>query len=385
MLWDRRMSVLLRAAALSVLVSGCVVEDADVSHVEQQAGVGCSSFYCGAGGNSPEIDHKGLHELDFLNGQPNTEGFTVALPLTHPNGHKYNLWVDAGRVHTQSTTGGPALSLNNGTLTPDDDLDELTIVVKHAAASGAYELRFVATGRAPYWARPDGYDHYMTTYELVWDDYLDMPTSRRPWKNICSNVAEADQLGTLGMDGHHVVVFENDRIDAGSKRFAAPEKGWVNIGCAGHSLAKLHQSGHTEAAQRQTANLALPAEQKFITKVEERQAWLKMIVGDYCGNGTPFTVAGQPLEWADHRKWMWYPSGAANVALEARWTADGATCLNKPRTLANPIPASIGAFAPYADVEEAMLDICGARPPECKDDDASDITTGEHMFSANPL
>lgn len=378
------MSNLVRVASLSLFAMGCMgVEDVEETKVEQKAGIGCSSFYCGAGGNSPEIDHKGLHELDFLKGRKNREGFSVMLPLEHPNGHAYDLWVEAGRVYTKSINGGPALSFN-GTPTTDDDLDYLPIVVKNSNFVGEYQLRFVESGRVPYWAKPYGREHFATTYKLIWTDNLNKDP-KREWKNICSNVNVVDANGSQGMNIYHVVVFEKDRIDAPTKTVGTPEDGWVNVGCASHALAKLHLSGHTEAAQTQTQNLAIPDEEKFQTSTDERQAWLKMIVGDYCGNGTPFTVAGQPLEWADNRKWMWYPSDAPNVELEARWTAAGASCLNTPRTLANPTAESAVAFLPYHDVEEAMLDICGGRPPECKSTDASVIDTGEHMFSANPF
>src|SRR5207302_89273 len=149
------------------------------------------------------------------------------------------------------------------------------------------------------------------------------------FRNVCQNPpSQTDFTGApnpdlLGMDAFHAVVFEGDRIDAWQKTVATTiEASWFNIGCAGSTLAKMQLTGHTHVG----------LQDGLATTMDQRQTMLKMLAADYCGNGTPYTVAGQPLHWADEYNWM---HAMASDALEARWTSAGADCLNTPRIEAN--------------------------------------------------
>jgi hypothetical protein len=175
------------------------------------------------------------------------------------------------------------------------------------------------------------------------------------------------------MSRFHVVLFEGDRISAEQKRVYAVDNHWFNIGCASDALSKQHLDGHTQGAMNAAA--------QFSTTLDERTAHLKMLAADYCGAGIPLTMAGQSLNWRDDRGWFNYVSSAP--VLEARWSADGATCLNQPRVAAHPIP---GSTAFFPDIELAINNACSAagksRPPAC-DGTANDFL-GAHLLSANP-
>jgi hypothetical protein len=110
----------------------------------------------------------------------------------------------------------------------------------------------------------------------------------------------------------------------------AASRGWINIACAGTALAKLFLVRHTEASQEVRTTRA------------ERQAMLKMFTADVCGDGTSFTVHGQPLFWADVKGITRFPDAPASI--EAVWSAKGAVCLERPRRseLAGAIQARCG-------------------------------------------
>ena len=148
---------------------------------------------------------------------------------------------------------------------------------------------------------------------------------------------------------------------------------WVNFACAGSALWKLVTTGHTQS--RFWGNTTIP----------ERQTLLKMVTGDYCGGGVPFTVPGQKLQWRDARGYTQYLSSPLLLELEARWTPNGAACLITPRVDANPTALGAQVFPMGAAAEIAAT--CGpAAPPPCAPGvDAVNDFSGAYLLSANPL
>ena len=67
------------------------------------------------------------------------------------------------------------------------------------------------------------------------------------------------------------------------------------------------------------------------TSPEEREATLRMIRADYCGDGTSHTLLKTPIVWADDRGFVPWDSDANDPVLEAHWSDEGALCLGKPR------------------------------------------------------
>src|SRR6185295_18525269 len=110
---------------------------------------------------------------------------------------------------------------------------------------------------------------------------------------------------------------------------------------------------HTEASQ------VVP------TTAAQRQAMLKMFTADVCGDGTSFTVQGQPLVWADANGVTSFvkPPGS----LEAIWNEGGALCLDTPRR---------------PELAPAIATRCGARLPRCGALSAA-ARAGGYVTSAN--
>ncbi|MGH8311591.1 MAG: ADYC domain-containing protein, partial [Steroidobacteraceae bacterium] len=121
-----------------------------------------------------------------------------------------------------------------------------------------------------------------------------------------------------------------------------PDDRWFNLGCARHTLAKLRLTRSTLHTVKSGA-------------WQQVQATLKMLSADYCGTGKAFTIAGEPIVWKNNvgMKYYFPPS-----VLEARWSENGALCLNTPR-LESPA---------YPDVELDIAAEC-ARPPSCANPD----------------
>ena len=137
----------------------------------------------------------------------------------------------------------------------------------------------------------------------------------------------------------------------------------------GSGLAKLQLTGHTEVAK-----LA-----GFSTTASQRQSMLKLLAADYCGTGKAFTVGGQRLEWKDAEGTMKLPL-FARTQVEARWTPQGAACLQVPRVAAHPTPASQDEFGD--NIETQIFEECwnaGKLLPLCEG--GSDA--GYHLISHN--
>jgi hypothetical protein len=198
----------------------------------------------------------------------------------------------------------------------------------------AYEIRVAGTGTTYYWA---GTQEPVTTYVLTYTSALH-PTPQ--------------PLCTAG--ANEALLYTGDRYDAAAKTVmatGAAANDWLNIACAGTALAKLYLTRHTEASEETP------------TTREQRQAMLKMFTGDVCGDGTSFTVPGQPLLWADGSGLT--RTDVQPASLEAVWSDRGAVCLDEFR-----IPANAAAIAAH----------CG-RIPRCEGEAA---TAGGYVTSANP-
>lgn len=168
------------------------------------------------------------------------------------------------------------------------------------AAGERYALRFESAGSTTYWAGPPD---QVQTFSLSYTT-----AAQQALQPLCAS----------GLN--EAILFTGDRYDAARKTVTATKAstaGWVNIACAGTALAKLFLVRHTEASQA------------VATTREERQAMLKMFTADACGDGTPFTVHGQPLLWADAKGITRFPDSP--LTLEAVWNEHGAVCMDQPR------------------------------------------------------
>jgi hypothetical protein len=330
-----------------VLVCACVLPEPEPEVSVGVSYLGCPEWMCQS--NSPLIDNFGLHEVSIAY-DPNPQGFKLGRAYA-PDG----TWLSAGI----SVQGGVLVGkYSNGTELRGSQMQGAKIDIDNVISGGRYTLSVLSEQDSPLWA--GGQQLWVATYLLQW---AVRGTDR--WENVCPKPDKE-----LGMNAYYSVLFEGDRVDAASKTIEkTPDTRWFNIGCAGSTLAKMFLTGHTEASRAHG----------FDTSWEQRQTMLKMLSGDYCGTGTPFTVAGVPLDWKDDKEWMEYIS---NSELEARWTPDGAACLNTPRIKASQHPDGLAVFPDVTTEIEAECATKGISLRRC--DDPQDAFLGNHLLSANP-
>lgn len=352
-----RLTSMLCALALGTLGSlGCVQPEEQLGAAEQ-AEIDCDTWICGS--NSPILGGLRFHELNIA-GLLNDEDFSVM--SFSKAGLAYQLSVERGRIFGRS---GAQLIQGSGLIGAQ---------LRVRRGVNVFVVRISGVHVMQSYARMSGTTRSIETYLLEAAEYINGQLG--DFRNLCGNVPSPYHTDLLGMPNTHALVFEGDRISKTAKTVdPVADTSWFNIGCAGHALSKLAINGHTHAAK---------VAYGFATTTDERQAFLKMLTADYCGKGRTFTVAGQPLYWQDARGYTQYATSPVNLQLEARWSANGATCLNTPRIIAKPSANSSAIFGNNpADILDLIEQECGVLPPSC----AGGVTSldGKHVASASPL
>lgn len=271
----------------------------------------CSRQFCG--GNSPEVGHYGLHELN-IDHQPNTEGFVIM------GASKGTTYYDVVVARSQLIAWHPTDRLEGS------DLVGLTIWVDRYGEQFGLRVSGVSV-------KYDVFGEPIESYVLAWSPVVANPLEKIvegghtgeppvlgkestpvcPARTWDASQHEWDE-GTL-LAPYESVLFEGDRIDGYTRTVdPTPDERWFNIGCATHTLAKLRLTRST----------------LFTSSFDwaRVQATLKMLSGDYCGTGESFTVAGQPIVWQNKAGMSYWGNPRE---LEARWNENGAYCLNEPR------------------------------------------------------
>jgi hypothetical protein len=122
-----------------------------------------------------------------------------------------------------------------------------------------------------------------------------------------------------------VVVLADERYDLDTKTVIPDQTGWITLACAGSAAAKMALLGYGPHADFDGEGAAASADQ--------RQATLKMITADYCGDGHAYTVDGTAINWENRGGTVMPETDADLSAPEAIWTAAGALCLDTPRVV----------------------------------------------------
>ena len=351
------------ATCLILLAFGCTTdEDLSVGVTEQGilyepgddgTGSGCPSWGCGQ--NSPVIaffEFWDLHEL----GLNNAQGFRIT-SFRKFNGFWWSSYrpdVSNAQLLARSSTGDVVYS--------GASLVGAVFTLVHARSGATYELKVAEVSRMPMWIPTHPYTY---TYRLQWRG-----PNQTWWTDLCGQSVEVDSMPEF-----HAVLFDDDRIDADAISVTGEMADWFNIGCKSHALAKQHLLGHTKAANAMAG---------ISTTINQRTANLKMLSADYCGNGHPFTVPGQPLHYHDTHTNYYTPGYSGTV--EARWTAAGATCLSEPRVDATWSQAGADTFPVWPHgVEDRLAPSqgwCPSRPPACTGTIFE--MQGADIISANP-
>jgi hypothetical protein len=361
-----------------VLGAGCMnggIDEPESAATGALVGTGgsgnCQEWLCGT--NSPQIAELGFWELNLpatpgVAGAPNNAGLQVLG------------FVKDSNLYLPTVVGGRLTASRRSVLSPHE-----TITLSGAELAGGwfslrrsdrqFRIRISEVGSVDSWAQPVvGARVVLESYLLDWSELVgDGWTEARNIRGGSPSTA-SDALTMVGQNQLHTLLFEGDRIDATRKLDTGVDTSWINLGVAGSALAKLALTGHTEAARNAGT---------FVTTLAERQAMLKMLVADYCGDGTPFTVAGQPLDWRDDRGTMALSALVADppqpLVLEARWAATGAVCLDRPRLDAH--WTALGEQTFGADVYDQVMRHCPAQmPPPCSD--SSFELDGFHLLTA---
>jgi hypothetical protein len=359
------------AAVLTSIWGACVIDVEEVGEKEVVSAIGrgpCPDQVCGE--NSPVVDALGFHELNLV-GLPNKEKFWI-FPAKGPaqivkSLASYDLNVVNGFI-----TG----SRNNVTMLSGPALKGAMIKVQRGTAT--FTLKIADVRSMHYFLVPQD---PVEAYRLEWakdpDDHF---------VNLCGGIplllneglgqggggeVDPSHAELMNMTVWEAVVFEGDRIDSATKtmsKVASVENDkWFNIGCATSAPAKLlltHHTIHSQAPQ--------------LRAWEQRQAMFKMYVADYCNTGDSFTVARQTLVWRKDPVWDYlFPPWK----LEARWTENGAKCLNNPRMLYPSTP--LGPIY-FRDIYDA-LNAANCHPPSCMNNlDPYDLG-GADRVSSNPV
>jgi len=374
------MSLRISALCVVLLGGGCMTGEAgepQLGAVQQNSGGGCDEFMCGT--NSPQISEFGFWELNRpaslgVLGVPNNVGMQVYGFVK--GGGVYLPEVRRGRLIAIPPTTAVA-PYNTALFGPNLIGGALWLL----NGSRLFQLKVSEVGTVKSWAQPaDGSSQVMLeSYKLDWTEFINGHWG--DFRNMCKNPPSRenpDALTMIGPTAFHTLLFEGDRIAAGAKVDTGVDNTWFNLGCAGSALAKMALTGHTQAARNA---------QTFTTTLAQRTTMLKMLAADYCGDGKPFTVGGQPLNWRDDAGTMkilsLLQSPPHPVVLEARWNETGAACLSKPRVDVNPTPDATAMFG--ADVYDQVQNHCPAKMlPDCADGDVGAMN-GYHLLSATPI
>jgi len=344
----------MKRVLLVLVVAGCAAEMEPVSVVVSASGGACLT----CANNSPVVESYRFHDLNKF-GLPNAQGLT--LDGFEKDGKTLTLDVVNGYLSGTDAAG---------TVLVGDELAGAIISISDEAGTLFFlKIRGVMLGNYWAWSPTTHTQPDLEMYDITWAEASKAARDPGAFQPLCPDAV--DDNDSLGMPRYWAVVYEGDRIDG--KRYTVDkiDRDWFDIGCAGHTVAKLAQTGHTEAA----------TSVGFDTSLDQRQAILKMFAADYCGIGMPFTVTGQPLYWRDDLGYMTsVPTGP--VMFETRWSASGVTCLYRPRVDAHPTPDSIAAFG--TSVEDDIKRYCGYRPPLCTDLDP-DHFNGAHLITGTPL
>jgi len=287
----------LLLGTLGLAFVGCDAPVEEVTEREYKVSSGeCPPWECGY--NSAEVNGRAIRELN-LDGEANIEGMRI-IGFIAPAGllGSYKLSVENDElvaVGKYKTLRGNLLIGATILVKPPGLFKPATPIV----VAGYKEQTSWAAGGAP-----------VASYALVYPD-VDALLGKR---NVCTGDL-TDTLATAA------VVLGGETYDLDSKTVQANKDRWLTIGCAGSAAAKLRLMNY--GPQSDFDGEGNPA------TVAQRQATLKMLTADYCGDGTSYTANGTPLAWENAEGTV--ATTTKLGAREAVWTANGALCLEATR------------------------------------------------------
>lgn len=285
------------AAGFCGLLAACdidktlIVGDADAINPRiGEKGSSCPIWQCGF--NAAEVFGSSIHELD-LDGEANRAGLQLLKvnPPAKAAAAGFDRLDVAGDAFVLRDASGAALAgaavVGTELLLGQDGAPYATVLIASHAL-------------VPRWAEglPDAH-----AYGLV---YVAGDATER---NVCTGADLDSPRDPVALIlGGEVYDLEAKQVVAGADR-------WFSIACAGSAAAKLSLLGY--------------GPQSSGTDVKQRQATLKMITADYCGDGHSYTENGIPIQWENVQGTVGLT--AEPGAIESVWTAAGALCIDQAR------------------------------------------------------
>jgi ADYC domain len=286
----------------------------------------CPQLICG---NSPYLGLYPFWEADETGVTPSVNGFVI--DSVRNAGGERKLAIDGFLMGGKPLGGGAPQPITRMTIVKQDSSMAFHLTIDPGPWYGYYES---LGGGSP-----------IPSYRIRY--YIVDHGKRSPDFDLC----RSDGPVSLAREA---IVFQGDRYDAKTGAVIATGKDanpWFNIACKDDSLWKLALMRHVEAASDAT----------HFTAPTQRQALLRSIRADYCGDGKAWTQLGTAVDWLNSGKWL-TRDVAKYPDVEAMWTGDGATCLTKPRiaTIATPFVCN------------------GVELPECPASAQTPVWTGDH-------
>lgn len=286
--------------ASMLLLTGCEPPEEELANRYGFAAKDCSRWRCGY--NTSEINGKSLQELN-LDGQPNADG--VKLVGFVPTQGLLSCLLFGCHLDTD---GDELVATNGFTELRGFQLVGSTLLVR---VQQGLVLPVVIAGyeEVDSWADPGT---SVAAYSLIYVD---------PESLLDTSICKGTLVDPLQAS---VVILAGERYDLETKTVHSGQDGWFTLACAGSAAAKMSLMGYGP-------NADFNGEGEPATP-QQRQATLKMITADYCGNGDSYTADGTPLNWRNAAGSVGFPNPEESQ-IEAIWTAQGAVCLDAPRVV----------------------------------------------------
>ncbi|MCY1059770.1 ADYC domain-containing protein [Nannocystis sp. SCPEA4] len=297
-----RFGVALMGACLSA--GGCIEEMADAELLDEDVAMRdggsttCPVWRCGF--NSAEVNGRAIRELN-LDGLANADGMRIVgfvAPLGLLQLQQFKLGVEKGELVARSQLG---------TTLRGNQLIGATILVAQTGSLLPQVITVLGHQKIDSWA--EGAPQ-VSTYTLVYPDVNALLGMR----NVCTG----DLLDAVTSA---VTVIGGETYDLETKTIQPDRPRWMTLACAGSAAAKLQLMNY--GPQSNFDGAGHPA------SLAQRQATLRMITADYCGDGHSYTENGTALSWENAGGTVVSPGELG--ALEAVWSANGALCLETPR------------------------------------------------------
>jgi len=279
------------------LGSACTITDDALDQAEFRTTFGCTQCTWG-GSNSANVNKYPISSV-HLDGAPNLDGVRF-VSLENPGGVHFGLT-------TVSDTLAAVDPITKQIVAEGTGLLGWTLHFNAAGDPLEVEILGIQPGMGS-WATNGA---PITGYALGYKD----PSNPRKKLSVCPDLLEKpDQIAATLIRGE---IYDEET------RTPVPSPDALTIACFGNAAAKMKLMNY--APKSDFDGLGNPA------TLEQRQATLRMLTADYCGDGTIFTANGTPLEWRNQLGTV-LPAGAPKFSdIEAIWSEDGALCLSNPR------------------------------------------------------